>query len=321
MTVQHRQTLPQSRHFRLHQVAEGVYAAIIEPGTGALGNAAIVDLGGQALVFDTFLTPQAAQDLRAAAEQLAGPVAYVVNSHFHADHIGGNQAFAGATFIATERTRELMAERIAVLREHAGEFPQYLREQEAALAAEQDTRKHAELAEEIGDGHELAAALPTLDPILPNVLFSERLVLRGRDRTAELLCYGGGHTPSDAFLFLPAERVAIMGDLAGVGTHMALRFGDADTWKQILDRVAALDIEQIVPGHGPLGTRADLATLRDYLSDLTRIAGAALGAGQSPEQAESIAMPAQYENWGFYSGFWQNIQLLMERQVAAQTEP
>ena len=311
--------LPASRHFHLEPVADGVYAAIIVPGTGALGNAAIVDLGDRTLVVDTFLTPQAARDLRDAAEALTGHlVAYVLNTHFHADHIGGNQVFADATVIATEPTRELIGQRVALLREQAGEYPEHLREQEQALATEQDPRKRAELAADVGDVRELVAALPTLDPQLPALLFESRLVLCGPARTAEVLCYGGGHTSSDAFVYLPDDQVAITGDLCGVASNMALRFGDADEWQRILSRVEELDITVIVPGHGPVGTPADLAVMRAYLADLQRIAADSLAAGLSPEQAETVAMPEQYESWDFYSGFWGNLRLLMERLSASR---
>jgi cyclase len=309
-------TLPESRHFRLERVADGVYAAIAVPGNGALGNAAIVDLGDRALVVDTFLTPQAAGDLRDAAESLTGhPVAYVINTHFHADHIGGNQAFANATFIATEPTRELIEQRVAMLREQAGEYPQHLHEQEQALEREQDPHKRAELTADVGDVRELVAALPTLAPQLPGLLFESRMVLHGPARSAEVLCYGGGHTPSDAFVYLPDARVAIMGDLCGVSSHMALRFGDAGEWQRILQRVEELDIIKVVPGHGPVGVPADLATMRAYLADLQRVAAESLAGGLSPEQAETVAMPEQYKSWDFYSGFWGNLRLLMERSA------
>jgi cyclase len=320
MTSQTQQALPESRHFRLERVADGVYAAIVVPGAGALGNAAIVDLGDRALVFDTFLTPQAARDLRRAAEALTDrPVAYVVNSHFHADHIGGNQAFADTTIIATVQTSELIAERVALLREQAGEYPAHLRELEQGVEAEDDPHKRAEIEDDIGDLRELVVALPTLNPPPPNLLFAERLVLHGPARTVELLCYGGGHTPSDAFLYLPADRVAIMGDLAGVDTHMSVRFGDIGSWQRILERVEQLDIEHVVPGHGSVGTRAHLVAQRAYLMDMERLAAEALASGIKPDQASTVALPEQYRSWGFYSGFWQTLQLLMERASTADS--
>ncbi|MGH2486968.1 MAG: MBL fold metallo-hydrolase, partial [Ktedonobacterales bacterium] len=81
------------------------------PGTGALGNAGIIDLGGVTLVFDTMMTFAAARDLRAAAERLTGRAPrYVVNSHFHLDHTMGNAVFSDAVIIATSATTPLIQE-------------------------------------------------------------------------------------------------------------------------------------------------------------------------------------------------------------------
>src|SRR5689334_1098206 len=105
--------LPASRHFHLEQLAEGVYAALSIGGTGSMSNAGIIDLGETTLIFDTFATPQAAQNLRSAAEQLLGhPITYVVNSHIHGDHWLGNQIFfPDADIITTGKTRaDLLAE-------------------------------------------------------------------------------------------------------------------------------------------------------------------------------------------------------------------
>jgi glyoxylase-like metal-dependent hydrolase (beta-lactamase superfamily II) len=105
------ETFTGSKHFQLNHVAEGVFAAISVPGTGSLGNAAIIDLGDTTLVVDTFTTIQAAEDLQAAAEHLTGnPVSYVINTHWHSDHTCGNQVFnPTAQIISTSTTREIMA--------------------------------------------------------------------------------------------------------------------------------------------------------------------------------------------------------------------
>src|SRR5512143_1947328 len=99
-----------SDHFSLHQLTDGVYAAIATDGGAAISNAGIVDLGGRTLVYDTFMTPQAGRDLRLAATQLTGrEPELVVNSHYHNDHIWGNQAFGPATlFVSSAQTLKLM---------------------------------------------------------------------------------------------------------------------------------------------------------------------------------------------------------------------
>ncbi len=83
-----------SKHFVLHSLDEGISAAIAEDGGSAISNAGLIDLGGQILVFDTFLTPQAATDLRRSATELGRVPQIVINSHYHNDHIWGNQVFA-----------------------------------------------------------------------------------------------------------------------------------------------------------------------------------------------------------------------------------
>ena len=86
--------VPTSDHFALEEIAEGVYAAVGISGSASHSNAGIVDLGDRTLVFDTFVTPRAAEDLRVAAEHLTGrAVTCVINSHSHADHCCGNQVF------------------------------------------------------------------------------------------------------------------------------------------------------------------------------------------------------------------------------------
>ncbi|MCP5098261.1 MAG: MBL fold metallo-hydrolase [Chloroflexi bacterium] len=104
--------LPQSAHFQLQEVTKGVYAAIVPNDGLAIGNAGIIDLGDQTIIFDTFEDPLCANDLRLAAERVTGrPATYIINSHMHADHWYGNQVFAPSTpILATPTTIAGMAE-------------------------------------------------------------------------------------------------------------------------------------------------------------------------------------------------------------------
>src|SRR5262249_26765844 len=130
-----------STHFRIEQLADGVFAAIHAEGGRAQSNAGIVDLGDRALVFDTFISPEAAADLRSAvAALLSRPISAVINSHYHNDHIWGNQAFPNdVPIISTGRTREFIAtlgaEEHAWFRDHAQERADAL---EAQLSRDTD---------------------------------------------------------------------------------------------------------------------------------------------------------------------------------------
>lgn len=97
-------------HYRLEQVADDAWAAVALPETGAAGNAGFIRVADFTIVFDTFASTAAADELRLSAEVIA-PVAYAINSHWHADHVNGNRSFDDVAIVATERTRELMEER------------------------------------------------------------------------------------------------------------------------------------------------------------------------------------------------------------------
>jgi glyoxylase-like metal-dependent hydrolase (beta-lactamase superfamily II) len=98
-----------SENFTIEQLAPNVWAAIHNENYGkAICNAGIIDLGDKTVVFDPFMTPSAAIELRDIARQLTKKdYAYVVNSHYHNDHIRGNQAFLpNATIVSTTTTRD-----------------------------------------------------------------------------------------------------------------------------------------------------------------------------------------------------------------------
>jgi len=97
-------------HFRLEQVADDAWAAVALPDSG--GNGGFIRVGGYTIVFDTFASTAAADEVRISAELIA-PVVYTINSHWHADHVNGNRSFDDVPIVATERTRELMVERAA----------------------------------------------------------------------------------------------------------------------------------------------------------------------------------------------------------------
>lgn len=293
--------------FDLLQVADGVHAAIAVPGAGAQGNAALVDLGDRTLVFDTLLTPDAGKALCQAAERLTGrPPTLVVNSHWHADHVLGNQAFApSAEFIGTERTRELM-----LTHRIAERLPPQLAALEERLAGETDEAARAAIAETVSEARHLMAALPSLRRVYPGVLFERRLTLHGSRRRVEVLCYGGGHTRSDVFLHLPDDRVALMGDLVMGGVMPLVAHGDAREWRRILDEVRVLDVERIVPGHGPVGSPADLELTDAYLAWAIDLAAS------DGEGALQVPLPNPFAAWAHGISHAVNIQALLAAPAA-----
>jgi cyclase len=317
----HRQ-LPDSKHFRLQQLADGVYAAIHIDGGAAIGNAGIVDLGDRTLIYDTFLSPQAAEDLRIAAEALTGrPIDAVLNSHWHNDHIWGNQVFSANTdIISTEETRRLFI----ATRGH-GAYDSFMADAEANLEA---TRAQFQATEEEGQRRQLALwidyhqsvveAKPILQIRAPNLTFAERLAFHGTHRAAELIAFVGGHTESDAVLFLPQEGIAFMSDLLFIGHHPYLGGGDPERLLHILEAVSDLTPKLLVPGHGPVGMAESLTQMGQYVHTLDGLARKMVEDGEAEETIDAMAIPKPYDDWLFSSFFPGNIHFLYQRRFGKQ---
>lgn len=167
-----------SPHFRLESLAQGVFVARARPEGLAWSNAGIIDLGGYTLVFDTFFSPAAGEDLRRAAEIVTGRmVNWVVNSSYRLAHTGGNQAFPNAAVLATATARQMMADRVCAPVSSWRKNPGLLLD---AL--------HADDGVDLPAGMEraLSEILPGLHPTLPEQTFTGRMELHGSLRSAAL---------------------------------------------------------------------------------------------------------------------------------------
>ncbi|MDQ2870220.1 MAG: MBL fold metallo-hydrolase, partial [Acidobacteriota bacterium] len=96
---------------------------------------------------------------------------------------------------------------------------------------------------------------------------SDRLVYFGGSRRAAVYFLGPGHTNGDLIVLLPEEKILFSGDLVVNGRLPYIQAGVADPhgWEQILTRLATLDVEKIVPGHGSVGTRQSVSDSLAYL--------------------------------------------------------
>lgn len=298
-------------YFSLYEVVEGVYAAIVVPGTGAWGNAGIVDLGNQTLVFDTFGTPTAARALRQVAEEITGhPVTYALNSHRHADHVLGNIVFRDLPIVAHEVNRRLIAERtplfLTYLREQGGDYLQAL-ETEIATAPNEAARRDNRIQRD--EIRAICNALDEIELTLPTLTFTETIRFHGSRRNAHFIHCGANHTPGDSVLWLPEDKVLLAGDIVQVRTHPSMGQGDHEHWVDSMERLAALAPHRLIPGHGEVGTGADIETMKQYLLDITH---AAQNAAQESDERTLLAAetPAAYADFAYSPGWGQNLQQL-----------
>ena len=206
-----------------------------------------------------------------------------------------------------------------------GAYDSFMADAEANLEA---TRAQFEATEEEGQRRQLGLwidyhqsvveAKPILQIRAPNLSFAERLVFHGTDRSAELIPFVGGHTESDAVLFLPQEGIAFMSDLLFIGHHPYLGGGDPERLLHILEAVSDLAPKLLVPGHGPVGMADSLTQMGQYVHTLDGLARKMVEDGEAEETIDAMAIPEPYDDWLFSSFFPGNMHFLYQRRLGEQ---
>nr|WP_247739058.1 MBL fold metallo-hydrolase [Bacillus sp. 165] len=291
----------------MYKVKEGIYAAIVTDGSGALGNAGIIDLGDKTLIFDTFQSPLAANDLKEAAAALTGkPVSYVVNSHWHFDHILGNQEFTDAAIISTSKTRECIEQYVPPFIGIVQRNPNYpvLLKTEASTVSDYNKRK--ELLQNASDAEHLARHINHIEVTLPTMTLEEELYLYGSNRQAVLVHMESCHSESDVVLYLPDDQVLFAGDIVFHQYHPSLKTSNPDEWIRALQVIDEWDIQHIVPGHGDIAAKGALETTAQYIIHIQQTAATWNG--------EDIVVPNQYKNWDGPSLYYDNLEFVFERE-------
>jgi cyclase len=260
----------QTGNFELVKLTEGVYVARrTEPaGLTVNGNSVFIINEEDVIVVDATLTPGTAQEELAALRKLTNkPVRYVINTHWHDDHVMGNvtyrDAFPQADFIAHENTREYLPTTGLANRQMAmspGGYPGFidalkrrLEKNESVFGGPLDEEERAVLASDIKIAERYMAENPKATVVLPTVTLRERLTLYRGARRIDILYLGRGHTSGDIVVHLPNEGIIIAGDLV---IHPVPYVGNPQShpgdWGETLEKLLALKHTLIVPGHGPV---------------------------------------------------------------------
>lgn len=237
----------------LQQVASGAYAYIQPDGGWGWSNAGLVVDGDQTLLVDTLFQLSLTGEMLAAMEDAvpaARRIDTLVNTHSDADHIFGNQLVTGAHIIAS--------------RAAASEF---------LKVTPQDYHNMFENWQEMGPGaryiHDCLGnegfEFNDITLTLPHETFTKEKRLKVGDKNVVLTAVGPAHTAGDVIVHAVEDRVVYTGDLLFSGAHPVLWDGSVDGWVAACDHILSLDIDVVVPGHGPLTDKARVAEFRAYL--------------------------------------------------------
>ena len=245
-------------------VATGIYML-----TGEGGNIGVSIGRDGTLIIDDQYAPLAAKIGDALETLDGGSPRFVINTHWHGDHAGGNEAFAGsgAIIVAHQRVRQALQEERSI---------------------------------PLFDMHKP----PSPRAALPVVTFDEHLTLHWNDQDIDLRHAPAAHTDGDAIVHFRTADVLHMGDTFFNGFYP---FIDVDSGGSIRGMIAAAEQglalagadTKIIPGHGPLANRADLVAYRDMLVAAEATIGALRAAGKTPDEIVAARPTAELDTeWG-----------------------
>lgn len=217
------------------------------------------------VVIDTPQLPTKAVEMRAMAEA-EGPLRYLVNTEHHVDHIFGNYFFKGACPVVHHRG---VYDNFMVV---TPDLDPYAYAKEAIPTDDPDG---AEIFPERNSYYE--------DPNKGDIVFTGDVTLHVGDHTFELL-HTPGHTPGQLAVHVPEERVVFTGDTIFSGCQTWLMTSDVDQWLTALERIGRLDVDHIVPGHGPVTEKSYLDVQRSNLLDWVAAVASAVAKGWSREE-------------------------------------
>jgi glyoxylase-like metal-dependent hydrolase (beta-lactamase superfamily II) len=141
---------------------------------------------------------------------------------------------------------------------------------------------------------------------LPNLLIEESLVVDGQ-RRVEILSYGGGHTDSDVFVWIPGDRLVVTGDLCFQRHHPRLVDGHPGAWAKILTKILGLGPQTVMPGHGEPGDEGLLEMLVPYFEEAeSRLA-------DYEDDWADVPLPRGTEDWDWDYHYRQGLAAIASR--------
>ncbi|MEI6613384.1 MAG: MBL fold metallo-hydrolase [Chrysiogenales bacterium] len=208
---------------------------------------------------------------------------YLINTHSHRDHTGGNQVFPAATIIGHEKTKEAMIREwndkefySEILRNGIKEGTERLKNMdintEAGKQAYYELTKNLMVQSDVGPGNNHVTTVPA-------ITFTDNLTLALGDITVELMYFGNAHSEGDTWVYIPEEKLLFNGDvffrngvpnLTYFATEETSGIGEVKRWQKVLSYLLRPDrpVETIVRGHGDIMNFNDLKNFSQYIAGI-----------------------------------------------------
>ncbi len=268
----------------LHEIAEGCWAWLQPDGSWGLSNAGLVTDGEASLLIDTLFDLPLTEAMLAAmrdATKAARVMDAVVNTHANGDHCYGNALVRDATIIASKASAEEM-----------DEVPPALLAR--MLEAAPQMGAAGEFFQRIFGRFEFAG----IESVKPDRTFEGELAWKVGDKEVRLYEVGPAHTRGDVLVHAVQDRIVFTGDILFIEGTPIMWQGPVDNWIRACERIEAMDVDVVVPGHGPIVEPKGASAVREYLSFIREEARTRFDAGLPvAEAAKDIAL-GDYASWG-----------------------
>jgi cyclase len=255
------------------EIAGGVFAYVQAGGPGIsnlnISNAGLIAGPDANVAVDALWAPPMTRDFLANIRRTnKNPIDHLLITHHHGDHTYGAGAFRPAEIVAHRRCREVLS---------------------TMPVPDPERMRQA--------GSPYADDFVGLELALPSLTYETEMTLYAGDREIQLLYCGPAHTVDDTLVYLPKEKVLFAGDIAFYYVTPLAFQGHISGWIKAIDRIAGMDVEVIVPGHGPLGGKAELREVRAYMALVRREARRCFEAGLDETQAALEIRLGWFDKW------------------------
>ncbi len=269
----------------LKDLGNGLYAWLQPDGGWGWSNAGLIRDGEAALLVDTLFDMALTRDMLGAMEDATGlgadQIATIVNTHANGDHCHGNGCCPQAEIIASEASAKEMAE-----------VPPAMLAQFKKLGAQLGPAGayFADIFAPFDFGN--------VEERAPTRTFSGGLDLKVGDKDVRLIEVGPAHTGGDVLVHVPGDRAVFTGDILFIDGTPLMWAGPVGNWIRACETLCAMDVDIIVPGHGPITDKAGVRRVADYLAYIDREARARFEAGLPVREAARDIALGDYAGWG-----------------------
>jgi glyoxylase-like metal-dependent hydrolase (beta-lactamase superfamily II) len=273
----------------LHEVGDGCFAWLEPDGSWGWSNAGLVAGDGASILVDTLFDVPLTRNMLEGMSSITAtkPITTVFNTHSNGDHWFGNQLLKDREIIASSAaTAEMPSagpERLEALRLLPGPTGDFAREIFAPF-----------------DWSDFEATLPTRT-------FDGRLDLDIGGIQVQLIELGPAHTGGDTIAYVPSSKTLFTGDLLFIGGTPIIWAGPLSNWVKACDVMLDLDVEQVVPGHGPITDKDGIRQVRDYLTFVDVETRKRHDAGMSAEEAVADIALGEFGKWAEHGRIAQNV--------------